>query len=136
MTDDPIDAVMGAGFVLLTTFKRDGSAVSTPVWAAADGRSLLIWTPLDTGKVKRIRRSGHVTVAPCTFRGRPTGAPVEAAATLLDLAGTLRVQEAIGAKYGRVGRSLLRLAVRRTGQDAVIGIRVDFPVPQRDSRGL
>ncbi|SFR86972.1 hypothetical protein SAMN04487846_0115 [Microbacterium sp. cf046] len=126
MTDDAVAAVIRASYVLLTTFKRDGSAVATPVWAVGDEAGLLIWTPRDTGKVKRIRRSGRVTVAPCTMRGRPTGAAVDAIAKILDTSGTLRVQEAMGRKYGWVGRTLLTLAVRRAGQDAVTGIRVDF----------
>ena len=126
MTGDPITAVTRARFLLLTTFKRDGSAVSTPVWAAPDDRYLLVWTPRDTGKVKRIRNSARVTVAPCTFRGKPTGVTVEATAELLDTAGTIRVQHAIGRKYGWLGRMLLSLAVRRAGQDALTGIRVEL----------
>ena len=40
MTDDPTVAVTAAKYVLLTTFKRDGSAVPTPVWAAPDGGAI------------------------------------------------------------------------------------------------
>ena len=125
-TDGPIAAITRAKYVLLTTFKRDGSAVPTPVWAVEDEGSLLIWTPRESGKVKRIRRSGRVTVAPCTMRGTPTGVAVEATAALLDTAGTAKVQDAIGRKYGWLGRTLTKRAVRRGGQDTVIGIRVEF----------
>jgi len=130
MTDDPTAAVTAAKYVLLTTFKRDGSAVPTPVWAAPDGGAILIWTPRDTGKVKRIRRSGRVTVAPCTMRGKATGAAVDATATLLDSDGTRRVQEAIGHKYGWIGRTLVNRSARRGGPHASIGIRVQLtPAP-------
>lgn len=129
MGPDPIEAIARATYVLLTTFKRDGSAVPTPVWAVADEGALLIWTPRNSGKVKRIRRSGRVTVAPCTMRGKPTGETVEATAALLDTAGTARVQEAIGRKYGWLGRTLTKRAVRRGGPEAVIGIRVEFAPP-------
>ena len=98
----------------------------TPVWAAPDGGGLLIWTPRDTGKVKRIRRSGQVTVAPCTMRGKPTGAAIDATATLLDGDGTRRVQEAIGRKYGWIGRTLVNRSARRGGPRASIGIRVEL----------
>jgi PPOX class probable F420-dependent enzyme len=121
---DPIAAVSRAKYVLLTTFKRDGSAVATPVWAVAEDGGLLVWTPRGSGKVKRIRNSGRVTVAPCTMRGRPTGVTVDATAMLLDAGGTLRAQDAIGRKYGWLGRTWLKSAVRRAGQDAVIGIRI------------
>jgi len=127
MADDPAAAITGAKYVLLTTFKRDGSAVPTPVWAADDDGALLIWTPRESGKVKRIRRSGRVTVAPCTMRGKPTGATVEATAALLDAAGTARVQQEIGRKYGWLGRVLVNRAARRGGVHASIGIRVDLP---------
>lgn len=125
-TTDATAAILRAKYVLLTTFKRDGSAVPTPVWAVQDGTGLLIWTPRNSGKVKRIRNSGRVIVAPCTMRGKPTGRSVDATASLLDDAGTMRVQDAIGGKYGWLGRTWLRSAVKKAGQDAVIGIRVEL----------
>jgi PPOX class probable F420-dependent enzyme len=126
MTEDPIAAITRAKYVLLTTFKRDGSAVPTPVWAAEDDGALLIWTPRESGKVKRIRRSGRVTVAPCTMRGKPTGAVVEANAALLDAAGTAKVQQAIGRKYGWIGRTLVNRAARRGGAHVAVGVRVEL----------
>ena len=58
-------------YVSLTTRRRDGSLVSTPVWVASDdGRRLLIWTGASTWKVKRIRRDPRVFVAKSNYRGR------------------------------------------------------------------
>ena len=37
-------------YVSLTTFRRSGAAVTTPVWAAPDGESLIVWTRADSGK--------------------------------------------------------------------------------------
>lgn len=71
MTD--LDRLSAEKYVLLTTFRKDGRAVSTPVWAVRDGDALAVWTASDTGKVKRIRRDSRVTVAPCDVRGRPHG---------------------------------------------------------------
>lgn len=119
------DAVLTAKYVLLTTFKRDGTAVPTAVWAVADGdAAVLIWTSRKTGKVTRIRRSGRVTTAPCTVSGRATGPAIEGVAELLDAEGTLRAQQAIVRKYGLVGRMIVGRAVRRAGQGALVGIRV------------
>ena len=94
-----------AQYVLLTTFRKDGTPVPTPVWAAGldDGR-LGVWTVTDSGKVKRIRRSGAVEVAECDRRGRPLGPAVPATAELLDAEGTRRVRRAVARKYGLVGR--------------------------------
>jgi uncharacterized protein len=72
-------------YISLTTFKRDGTAVSTPVWVGSDdGERLLVWTGAGTWKAKRIRRDPHVRVAPCDARGRPRGEAVDATARLLD----------------------------------------------------
>ena len=54
-------------FVSLTTFRRSGEGVSTPVWVIADpdGAGLVVMTPADSGKVKRVRRDARVTLRPC-----------------------------------------------------------------------
>ena len=45
----------------------------TALWVLPDGDGLAFWTARDTGKVKRIRNNGRVTVAACDFRGNPSG---------------------------------------------------------------
>ncbi len=70
-------------YVSLTTFRRTGDAVATPVWAAPDGADLVVWTRADSGKVKRLRHTSRVTVAPCDVRGNLQGRPVDAQARLL-----------------------------------------------------
>jgi PPOX class probable F420-dependent enzyme len=54
-----------ARFVSLTTFRRSGEPVSTPVWVGRDGTSLVVLTPADSGKVKRLRHDPRVEVRPC-----------------------------------------------------------------------
>ncbi|HKY50657.1 MAG TPA: PPOX class F420-dependent oxidoreductase [Candidatus Limnocylindria bacterium] len=76
-------ALASARFVLLTTYRRDGTPVSTPVGPIAEDGRLYVYTPVNSGKAKRVRRSSRVQVAPCTPRGVPTAAPVEARAQLL-----------------------------------------------------
>jgi PPOX class probable F420-dependent enzyme len=111
-------------YLLLTSFRRDGTPVPTPVWAVRDGDALLVWTVGDSGKVKRIRREGAVTVAPCTVRGRPKADPVPATATLLGAEGGVHARELIKKKYGIQGRLFVWASVRRRGADATIGIRI------------
>ncbi|MFG2981636.1 PPOX class F420-dependent oxidoreductase [Streptomyces sp. NPDC048258] len=90
-----------AKYVSLTTFRKDGTPVATPVWAVADGGELYVWTRSDSWKVKRIRNDGRVTVAACDVRGRmEEGAPVrEGEARLLDEAGLRRVRGLMSRKY-------------------------------------
>jgi PPOX class probable F420-dependent enzyme len=57
-------------FVSLTTFRKSGERVSTPVWIARDGDALLVTTPDDTGKVKRIRNNPRVELQPSGRMGQ------------------------------------------------------------------
>lgn len=59
-------------FVLLTTFRKNGERVSTPVWIARDGDTLVVTTPIASGKVKRLRNNVLIEIQPCDRRGRPT----------------------------------------------------------------
>lgn len=76
----------GEQFLSITTFRRDGTEASTPVWFVSDdlGRRLLVATGEDTWKVKRIRRNPHVRVAACTARGKVKGAPIDGVARIAD----------------------------------------------------
>jgi len=73
-----------ARFVSLTTFRRSGEAVSTPVWVGRDGASLVVLTPADSGKVKRLRHDPRVELRPCgRFGAVPGGvAPIAGTAEL------------------------------------------------------
>jgi uncharacterized protein len=51
-------------FVSLTTFKRYGDAIASPMWIVRDGEQLSVWTPADASKVKRVRRDPRVTPTP------------------------------------------------------------------------
>jgi PPOX class probable F420-dependent enzyme len=89
-------------YVSVTTFKRDGTPVSTPVWVARDDGRLLIHSAADSWKVKRIRRDKHVRVAGCTYNGKAHGEAFDGEATIL--ADTSRVQALEARKYGLVYR--------------------------------
>ena len=71
---------------LLTTFRRDGTPVPTPLSVAVDGDHAYVRTYEKAGKSKRLRNNRHVELAPSTTRGTPTGAPVPAEARRLDAA--------------------------------------------------
>ncbi|MEV4705539.1 PPOX class F420-dependent oxidoreductase [Actinoplanes sp. NPDC049316] len=94
-------------YVLLTTFRRTGKAVPTPLWVVPDGDGLAFWTPKEAGKLKRIRNSPRVTVAPCDVRGNPHGEAIEAAARIGNEDDRVRIGEAIKRKYGLPGRLVL-----------------------------
>jgi PPOX class probable F420-dependent enzyme len=71
-------------YLSLTTFRRDGTPVATPVWVAQQGDELVAFTSRSSGKAKRLRNDGRVLLAPCDMRGRLTGDTAEGAARLQD----------------------------------------------------
>jgi uncharacterized protein len=85
-------------YLSITTFKRDGTPVSTPVWVAAEDGTLLVHSEAKSWKVKRIRRDGHVRVAPCTATGTIRGDALDADATIDD--DTETVSKLLARKYG------------------------------------
>jgi PPOX class probable F420-dependent enzyme len=93
---------LGSGsYVSLTTFRRDGTAVATPVWVSRDGDRLFVWTEATSGKVKRIRNGARVLLAPCDSRGGLQGSQVEGSARVLDDASDVaHVERLHRAKYG------------------------------------
>jgi uncharacterized protein len=113
-------------YISLTTFRRDGSEVSTPVWVVSDdGRRLLVWTGSQTWKVKRIRREPRVLVAPSTLRGRERGPRAEGSARIIE---GFDVKPLIRRKYGLQMR-LLELVSR--GEDTSVTIEIVEGSPER-----
>lgn len=120
----PTEEITRAKYALLTTYRRDGRAVDTPVWVVGLGPDLAVWTTQDSGKVKRIRRSRRVMVARCDLRGNNVGHGYTGRATLLDPAGTESVRAEIRRKYGLAGRITLALSRLRRGLAGTVGVRI------------
>jgi uncharacterized protein len=93
---EPFAALRGANVVLLTSFRRDGQGIGTPVgFYLANGKGYFTtWTT--TGKVKRIANNPHITLAPCTRTGKVTGSTMAATARRLDDAEAARVRAIVG----------------------------------------
>jgi uncharacterized protein len=90
-------------YILLTTFRRDGTPVATPVWAVElDEQRVGFWTSSGSGKAKRLAHTARVTVTPCDARGRVrAGATaVEATARLVTGDEFEEIRKRIIAKYG------------------------------------
>jgi PPOX class probable F420-dependent enzyme len=103
-------------YLSLATFRREGAEVRTPVWFAAAGGKLYVFTAGDSGKVKRLRRSSRARVAPSDVRGRVREGWRDATARLTtDPAAIDRAWAALRAKYGwpmRLADLLARLSGR------------------------
>ena len=104
MARTPVLADLGhERFVSLTTFRRSGEPVPTPVWVLPDGPALVVSTPADAGKLKRLRADPRVTLQPCDRRGHvEPGAPLVTgtAEIIADSAISEAVGRRLAAKYG------------------------------------
>ena len=119
-----VDSLGTAQYARVTTYRRDGRAVPTPVWVVRDGDAIAVWTPTNSGKVKRIRRRGAVLVGPCDFRGNLQGDEVPARAVILDADGTARVRGLLARKYGLMARLTLWGSRIRRGTAGTVAIRI------------
>jgi uncharacterized protein len=70
--------------ILLTTYKRDGTPVDTPVSIAFDGDRAFFRSYDKAWKTKRLRHNPRVRVAPATVKGTATAPAIDARATLLE----------------------------------------------------
>ena len=91
--------LVGQKYVSLTTFKRDGSPVRTPVWFAEQNGRLYFMTRNDSWKYKRIRNNPQVTIAPCNMRGTVCGPEISARARILPAVEWQAALQAIKRKY-------------------------------------
>ncbi len=95
-----VPTLAGHRYLLLTTTKKDGTPVGTPVWFAPDGDALVASSEADAWKVKRLRREPNATVAPCDVRGRPLGEAVAVVGEVLAPEAHRRADRALTHRYG------------------------------------
>lgn len=124
MDDNALDRLGAGKYLLITSYRKNGTGVATPVWVVRDGDTLGAWSAADAWKVKRIRARADVLVGPCDVRGNPTGAPVPATAEICDADTTARYRTLLARKYGILGRLTLLGSRLRRGLDGTVGIRI------------
>jgi uncharacterized protein len=91
--------ISGQKYISLTTFRKTGAGVPTPVWFGEDTGKLYVMTRGDMGKAKRIRNNSQVKVAPCTIRGKVTGPEFPATARILPPEEHKHARATINRKY-------------------------------------
>lgn len=119
-----------AKYVNLETFRKDGSGVKTPMWAAPFDGKLVMGTGDGTHKVKRIRNNGKVRVAACNANGQQIyGAWYEGQARILDGADGAGSEAALNTKYGILRRAMGFFAKIAGRKRVIIEITVGASVP-------
>jgi len=118
-----LDALFPGRYLSVTSFRRDGTGVATPVWFVSDGKRLLAFTDLHSAKIRRIRRDPHVLVAPCRPDGKLRREPVSAHAEVLTSVADLEsVRKLLLARYRvsyRVVMVFYRLGRRLRGKQSI-----------------
>lgn len=129
-----LETLFPGRFLSVTSFKRDGTGVATPLWSVSDGSRLFAFTDLRSAKVRRIRRNPVVLIASCRPDGKLRMEPVPAHAEVLTAAPELeRVRELLTTRYKisyrlvmlvyRIGRRIRRKSSVADG--AALAITVD-----------
>lgn len=114
------DQFKNQNFINVQTYRKNGEAVSTPVWfVERDGR-FYVRTIATAGKVKRIRNNPKARVMPCDQRGGPLGEWANATARLMSADEDRAVNGYFQAKYGFMKRVFdLLNAMRRSQWQAI-----------------
>jgi uncharacterized protein len=111
-TLDPLDR---SWTVLLTTYKRDGTPVATPVNLAVEGERGYFRSYDKAWKTKRIRNHSEVEMAPSTVRGKPTGPPLRAKARLLVGDEEVHARQVIAKRHPVFQRFVIPMAHKLSG---------------------
>lgn len=99
-----LDGLAAARYALLRSFRRDGTAVETPIWFGMDGDALVFRTKVGP-KTRRLTARPDVALTACDYRGRvrPGGQAaswVPGRATILSGAEAERANRILRRRYG------------------------------------
>jgi hypothetical protein len=131
-TATSFDALAGARYALVVTYRRSGEPVPTPMWFGVDGDRVYARSLADAAKVARLRRDPRVRVAPCTSRGRPTGPFAEGVGRVLSPEESDAAERALDRHYGRPRRIYEGAGTRMGVQTVYLEITMPdvTPVPE------
>jgi len=131
VTASAFDILGQSRYIRLTTFRRDGTPVPTPVWQVRDGDRLLVITDGTTGKVKRLRHTPRVLIAVSDQRGRvkPGVQDVEGTAEMItDVPELERLAALLKNKYGFMF-TVSGWVNRLRGRPSTDGVEIRISVP-------
>jgi len=101
--------ILDSRTINITTYKKSGDVVHTPVWVVTDGTLGYVRTSKSSGKVKRIKNNHRAVISTCTSSGKITGDKIEIKAEVMEL--SRQDYESINKKF-RTKYNLLYFAMR------------------------
>ena len=122
MSDANLAALANEKYISLETYKRDGTPVLTPVWFVQNDHSIYVYSLANAGKVKRIRHTSKVRIAPCDLRGNLKGNWIPGTARIVDRQEAERAHRLLDKKYGLLKKLGNLFSTLRNRERAVINI--------------
>ena len=114
--------LQGHQYANLTTFRKTGIPVTTPVWFAQQGGRVYITTQVGAGKLKRLRHTPRVEIGPSDARGTSLGPTVAGQARILPPAEHAQADQALSRKYGLLYKLFMLAGRLRRGERAFIEV--------------
>ena len=114
-------AIKDKKYISLETYRKNKEPVRIPVWFVVLDRTIHVITREDTGKIKRIRNNPSVSIALCTFNGKPTSEYFPGTAKFVDEKSSNAAIELRKKKYGFM-ETIARFASRKKGKLVVFSI--------------
>lgn len=102
-TGGPAD-LEGDAYCTVVTYRRSGEPVATPVWFGLHGSIVVFRSLADSGKIRRLRHTADVLVAPCSALGRPTGPAFRGTGRVLEPGEEAAAEAVIRRHYGGIRR--------------------------------
>jgi PPOX class probable F420-dependent enzyme len=124
MSHEKLTPFANQKYLNLETFKKDGTAVATPLWFAEQDKTIYVYTLANAWKVKRIRNNPRVRIAPCDLRGKLKGDWIEARARIVEGSQAQLGHRLLDKKYGLMKKLGSWFGRLRKRQYTVIAIEV------------
>ena len=119
-----IDSLDSEKYISLETYRKNEDSVRTPVWFVINDGLIFVVTRDQTGKIKRLRHTQKVRIAPCTIRGKITGEWTNGTAMILDEERTKQAVKWRDKKYGFMAK-IAKFLSKSKGELIAFSIKVD-----------
>ena len=112
-----------SSYINLETYRKDKHGVKTPVWFVQKNSIIYVVTKEKTGKVKRIKINNEVKIAPCDYKGTPTGTWVSGRAHIVESIKKNDILRLRNKKYGFKAK-IANLISFNKGSYVIIAIQI------------
>ena len=121
-----VERLSRGSYLLVTTFRKDGTPVPTPVWVGRDGDELIVWTQATAGKVKRVRNNPTVELTECDLGAGRAARPSRAPRGSSTPTATERGRPVLTKKYGISGRVVIGASKLFRGRDGTVCLAISL----------